>query len=84
MSRGLGAVGIFAAAAAVSLWLGLPASHQSSRIAGEAGSGIACGSRTCPKNTHCCFDCRGNPLCLKPGVMCPVCPAAAPGGSSGQ
>lgn len=44
----------------------------------HSGSDLTCGSRNCPNNTKCCFDCSGNPICVKPGVMCPVCIGETP------
>src|SRR5260221_7785763 len=39
----------------------------------RGGGNTQCGTATCHSGTHCCFDCSGNPVCLKNGVMCPVC-----------
>jgi hypothetical protein len=33
----------------------------------------SCGEKNCPKNTHCCYSCTGNPVCVRSGIPCPEC-----------
>ena len=32
-----------------------------------------CLEKHCSPNTHCCYGCSGNPICVKNGVHCPEC-----------
>ena len=32
-----------------------------------------CLNKHCSANTHCCYGCTGNPICVKNGVPCPEC-----------
>lgn len=36
-------------------------------------SASTCSTKHCPSNTHCCYSCSGNPICVKNGVPCPEC-----------
>ncbi len=73
MPRTLKIVGLAAILFALAfLVMSLPSAGINARPA-HAGSDLTCGSKHCPDNTKCCFDCSGNPICVKPGVMCPVC-----------
>jgi hypothetical protein len=66
------AVSVFLIVASAALCLAQAASFGPETARG--GNGTQCGSITCHSNTHCCFSCTGDPICLNPGVMCPVCP----------
>ena len=57
--------------------MSLPATGVAANPA-HAGSDLTCGGKNCPNNTKCCFDCSGNPICVKPGTMCPICIGEAP------
>lgn len=53
---------VFAAAAAIAVGTG----HA------QAGA-TTCVDKHCPNNTHCCYGCTGNPICVRNGVPCPEC-----------
>ena len=38
-----------------------------------AGGGTTCLTKHCPANTHCCYGCTANPICVRNGVPCPEC-----------
>ncbi|HEU5181268.1 MAG TPA: hypothetical protein VFW45_10765 [Candidatus Polarisedimenticolia bacterium] len=63
---------IFAIAAAAALAAKPPASPAQPTSAIEAAA--TCADKHCPGSSHCCISCTGEPVCLKNGVMCPVCP----------
>jgi hypothetical protein len=35
--------------------------------------GSTCLTKHCPANTHCCYGCTANPICVRNGVPCPEC-----------
>lgn len=37
-----------------------------------AGGGT-CATKHCPSNTHCCYGCTAQPVCVRNGVPCPEC-----------
>jgi hypothetical protein len=37
-----------------------------------AGGGT-CATKHCAQNTHCCYGCTANPICVRNGVPCPEC-----------
>ena len=59
-----------AALAAISLAPAAPAAHHDSASASAGGT---CASKHCSPNTHCCYSCSGDPICVKNGVPCPEC-----------
>ena len=32
-----------------------------------------CATKHCSPNTHCCYGCTANPICVRNGVPCPEC-----------
>jgi len=75
MRRIVVAVSVFLIVASAALCLASAASFSSNENGMIArGGGIQCGNIVCRNGRHCCFSCTGEPLCLNPGVMCPVCP----------
>ena len=38
-----------------------------------ASAAATCAEKHCPQNTHCCYGCTANPICVKNGVPCPEC-----------
>jgi hypothetical protein len=58
---GLAAIGTFAATT----------THHPDMTTVSAGG--TCATKNCPKNTHCCTGCTGNPICVRNGVPCPEC-----------
>ena len=36
-------------------------------------AGGTCLTKHCPANTHCCYGCTANPICVRNGVPCPEC-----------
>jgi len=36
-------------------------------------AGGTCQTKHCSANTHCCYGCTANPICVKNGVPCPEC-----------
>jgi len=36
-------------------------------------AGGTCETKHCSANTHCCYGCTANPICVKNGVPCPEC-----------
>jgi hypothetical protein len=73
MSRSLKIAGLVVVLVALAVLMTSLPYAGSAPAPGHGGSGVSCGDKNCPKNTKCCFDCSGNPICVKPGVMCPVC-----------
>ena len=45
----------------------LPSGHS------PASAASTCLDKHCPNNTHCCYGCTGNPICVRNGVPCPEC-----------
>jgi hypothetical protein len=35
--------------------------------------GATCATKHCNANTHCCYGCTANPICVRNGVPCPEC-----------
>jgi hypothetical protein len=36
-------------------------------------AGGTCATKHCSANTHCCYGCTANPICVRNGVPCPEC-----------
>jgi len=49
------------------------APRASVRNLSVVSAGGTCEDKHCPKNTHCCFGCTANPICVRNGVPCPEC-----------
>ena len=60
---------LFVAAVGVTLAIGAFQMAQSTLAAG----GSTCATKNCPKNTHCCYGCTANPICVRNGAPCPEC-----------
>jgi hypothetical protein len=39
----------------------------------DASFAGTCETKHCSPNTHCCYGCTANPICVKNGVPCPEC-----------
>jgi len=78
MKRMAVVVSVFLIVASAALCLASAASIGSaSGLTVERGGSVPCGNITCHSGKTCCFDCSGNPFCVKPGKECPICPTAA-------
>jgi len=64
-----GSILAMAALAAVSV---APTPSRTTHPAAVEAAGT-CDSKHCSPNTHCCYSCTGNPICVKNGVPCPEC-----------
>ena len=72
-SLGIGAL-IFSLAALAAIYVAPAPSGSLHKTSPAVEAASTCGDKHCSPNTHCCFSCSGEPLCVKNGVMCPVCP----------
>jgi hypothetical protein len=61
---GLVALTAICVALAGSALLVPPAAHAASPT---------CATKHCARNTHCCYGCTANPICVRNGVPCPEC-----------
>ena len=60
---------LFVTAVGVALAIGAAQMAQPSM----AGGGGTCATKHCNANTHCCYGCTANPICVRNGVPCPEC-----------
>lgn len=59
---------LFVSAIGYALAIGAVQMLQPAAIAGGT-----CLTKHCPNNTHCCYGCTANPICVRNGVPCPEC-----------